>query len=326
MSKFVFKNKGKIIEKTATIKLMSKINFKGKFSMIFPLLFLSRKSNQKINRDFFVKHFIYLFIISVLFFLGCEEIPNNIIDQKLINTTAEIIQAPESFNYSSSDSSFVTSIKLSNSEFIENVWLRIKFYDGSTTIHSQIFMSDEGDLYITGDEFKGDNIYSALIPMSNKFPNGKYVIEYFIQNKNLSSQENSLKIAVHYFNYINSQINLPPSITEVIVPSTASYEQKITLMVKVNDPNGLKDISSVYYELYKPDGSKTVNSQGISQFPLFDDGNTTSNGDATANDGTYSVFLTFPSGQPLGQWRFEFYAKDKGGLISEKFIHYLTLK
>jgi len=305
---------------------MSKLNSKGKFSMIFPLSFLSRKSNPKIKRDFFVKHFIHLFTISLLFILGCEEIPESVIEQKLINTTAEIIQAPDNFNYSSSDSTFVTSIKLSNKEFIDNVWLRIKFYDGSSTIHQQIFMSDEGDFYLTGDKFKGDNIYSALIPMSKKFPSGKYVIEYFAQYKNLYSQESSLKLAVHYFNYTNSQINLPPSITEVIVPSTATYEQKITLMVKVNDPNGLKDISSVYYELYKPDGSKTINTQGISQFPLFDDGNTSSNGDTVANDGTYSVFLTFPSGQPSGQWRFEFYAKDKGGLISEKFIHYLTLK
>ncbi|MDH7606053.1 MAG: hypothetical protein QHH13_14225, partial [Melioribacter sp.] len=271
-----------------------------------------------------MKLFIHLFTISLIFILGCEKISESVIEQELINTTAEIIQAPDNFNYSSSDSTFVTSIKLSNKEFIENVWLRIKFYDGSSTIHQQIFMSDEGDLYLTGDEFKGDNIYSALVPMSKKFPGGKYAIEYFAQYKNLYSQESSLKLAVHYFNYTNSQINLPPSITEVIVPSTASYDQKITLMVKVNDPNGLKDISSVYYELYKPDGSKTVNSQGISQFPLFDDGNTSSNGDAVANDGTYSVFLTFPSGQPSGQWRFEFYVKDKGGLISEKFIHYLT--
>jgi len=302
---------------------MDKTNIKGKFSMIFPLLSFLRISLLKNKKIFSLKYFIRLSAISFLFFSGCDKIPDNVVEQNLMYTTAKIIQAPEDFRYSNLDSAFVTSIKLSNTDLIENVWLAVKYYDGSSTIHQQIFMSDEGDSFLTGDETRGDKIYSAFIPMSKKFPSGKYAIEYFAQYKN---QESSLKLAVHYFNYINSQINLPPSITEAIIPSTATYEQKITLMVKVNDPNGLKDISSVYYELYKPDGSKTVNSQGISQFPLFDDGNISSNGDATANDGTYSVFLTFPAGQPSGQWRFEFYAKDKGGLVSEKFIHFLTLK
>ncbi|MEG8946060.1 hypothetical protein [Rosettibacter firmus] len=265
------------------------------------------------------------FVVLLISILACDEIPDNIVDQKLSNTYVEYIEAPDEFTYFSSDSAFATSIKFKNTNSVDNVWLKVTSLDGSSTIHEQIFMSDEGDLFLSGDKVKGDNIFTALIPMSKNFPSGKYLIEYYLQNKTSYSQDKSLKVAVHSFNYSNTQINLPPVINEIIVPSTATYGQRITLMIKVQDSNGLNDISSVYYELYKPDGTKMVNSQGISQFPLFDDGNTSINGDTVAKDGTYSVFLTFPSGQPAGQWRFEFYAKDKGGLISNKAIHYLIL-
>lgn len=292
--------------------------------MIFPLFFHTRKSYRSANQKFIIKK-ILIASITIMSIISCDEIPSNIIDQKPINLNTEVIDAPDEFYFSNLDSVFVTSIKLNNTDFIEKVWLKVLSYDGSSTIHQQIFMSDEGDIHLSGDKIKGDNIYSALIPMSKKIPSGSYIIEYYVQKKFANTQTNILKYAIHVFNYINSQVNLPPAIIEIVVPSSATYGQRFTLMIKISDPNGLNDISSVYYELYKPDGSKTVNSQGISQFPLFDDGNTSSNGDATANDGIYSVYLTFPSGQPSGQWRFEFYAKDKGGLLSEKAVHYLTL-
>ncbi|MCX7798670.1 MAG: hypothetical protein N2249_08625 [Melioribacter sp.] len=303
---------------------MKKTKVKGKFSMIFPLFFYSIKTDLLFNKINFLK---ILLIITIIFITStaCEEIPNNVIEQKLVNENVEIIEAPDKFYYSNSDSTFITSIKLVNKNQIESVWINVIFYDGSLTAHQKIFMSDKGDFYFTGDKVKDDNIFSAKVSMSKKFPSGKYTIEYYVQKK-ISSSFVLLKYATHSFDYFNSQVNFPPLITEVIVPSFATYGQRITLMIKVNDANGLNDISSVYYELYKPDGTKAENSQGISQFPLFDDGNKTSNGDETANDGIYSVYLTFPYGQPSGEWRFEFYAKDKGGLISEKAVHYLTLK
>ncbi len=304
---------------------MNKLKQESKFSMIFPLLFRIQKLITTLKRVLNMKVKLLTLTFPILI-LACDEIPNYLVEQKINYQIVEFIEAPDSFYYSFPDSSFVTSIKLNNSDNIENLWLKVSYYDGSFIIHHQIFMSDKGDFYLTGDKTKEDNIYSAIIPMSKKFSAGKYLIEYYIQNKTIYSYDDALKVAVHTFNYNNLQINLPPVINELMIPTTVRYEQRIVLKARVADPNGLNDISNVYYELYRPDGSKMINSQGISQFPLFDDGNTQLNGDETARDGIYTVFLTFPAGQPSGQWKFEFYAKDKSNLISDKTIHYLTLR
>ena len=93
-------------------------------------------------------------------------------------------------------------------------------------------------------------------------------------------------------------------------------EKQFSFLSKHADNNGLNDIEFVFYEAYNPDGVKVVNSKGISQFPMFDDGNTQENGDVTSGDGIYSVLLTFPATTQKGTWRFVFYAKDRGGLLS----------
>lgn len=294
--------------------------------MIFPFLFHTSKTIYKSLRNFLVNFIKLLILFLFIGISACEEIPSSTIEQKIVNYRIENIEAPLEFFYSNIDSTFITTIKFTSGESIEKVWLSVKSIDGSSTIIQQIFMSDGGDFIFTGDQTKDDNIYSAFVPMSKNYSSGKYVIEYYVQNKEKFYPENISKRAEHIFTFNNTQQNLPPSIIEVTVPNSVTFEQRIILMAKVADPNGLNDIASVYYELYKPDGTKAVNSQGISQFPLFDDGNSSSNGDLTANDGIYSVFLTFPTGQPTGQWRFEFTAKDKGGLMSDKSIHYVTLK
>ena len=91
--------------------------------------------------------------------------------------------------------------------------------------------------------------------------------------------------------------------------------------VEVSDSNGLQDVEFVFYEAYNPDGIKVVNSQGISQFPMFDDGNTQENGDVTAGDGIFTVVLTFPISAQTGTWRFEFQARDRSKTLSNKIFH-----
>lgn len=292
--------------------------------MIFPFLLNPQSSVQNSKRKSLLKLLKLVFLL-LIFITACEEIPNSTIEQKIINFKAESINAPQEFFYSIADSTFITTIKFSDNESIEKVWLSVRSIDGSSTIIPQIFMSDNGDYYFSGDQTAKDKIYSAIVQMSKNYPSGKYIIEYYVQNSFTYSSENTSKYGSHIFTFSNTQKNLPPSIVEVTLPNSVTFEQRFTIMVKVSDPNGLNDIAAVYYELYKPDGSKAVNSQGISEFPLFDNGFTSYNGDLVANDGIYSVFLTFPSGQSVGQWRFEFTAMDRSGLKSDKSIHFITL-
>ncbi len=54
---------------------------------------------------------------------------------------------------------------------------------------------------------------------------------------------------------------------------------------------------------------------------MFDDGNTSENGDVTEEDGIFTVILTFPASAQKGTWRFEFQARDRSKLLSNKIIH-----
>ena len=77
------------------------------------------------------------------------------------------------------------------------------------------------------------------------------------------------------------------------MPLTINKNVRFSFSLAVSDPNGLSDIKSVYYEVKDPSGNKISNSQGISKFPLFDDGKTSDNSDITGNDGIFSVILNY---------------------------------
>ena len=67
------------------------------------------------------------------------------------------------------------------------------------------------------------------------------------------------------------------------------------------------------------------NSENISKFPMFDDGDTNINGDETAEDGTYTVVLRFPESVETGDWEFRFNAVDKAGQVSNTIINSLKV-
>lgn len=259
----------------------------------------------------------HLFVVSLLtLFVACnEELPSGVIDTSQVNLIVKKIIASGQFSYSQVDSLYKFQVEIDNSDNVLDFWIRLRLSDGSEAFIDQLPLKDDGDLSNSGDNRAGDNIYSALLPMSKQFPSGKYVIEGFVLEKNDPSSE-TRKVFSHYLDYSNESENYPPEIIEIMAPSSGNVNQRITLSVRVSDSNGLNDIAEVYYELYRPDGTQVQNSQGISKFPMFDDGNSSINGDVTADDGVYTVFLTFPEGQPSGQWRFIFGARDRSGTVS----------
>ncbi len=273
-------------------------------------------SNSKIHfslillymKKFAINILSLLFIASAL--ISCDKIPDGIIDYLPAGYKIISIKAPSTFTFSVSDSMITTSVEVQNVQSVRKIWYSVKSVDGTQAIISRLDLYDDGDIQNSGDRILGEKIYSGKFGMSKKYSNGKYQIEYFVEDN--SSPSNIVKVGVQNFSYDNGQTNFTPVLSNLIIPVSVNRGESFTFTIKAEDPNGPSDIASVFYRLYKPDGTLVVNSQGISEFPMFDDGNSTNNGDKTAGDGIYSVILSFPASQPIGVWKFEFQAKDKG--------------
>ena len=167
-----------------------------------------------------------------------------------------------------------------------------------------------------------NNIYEGEFILESQNPNGLYTITFSVTGTN----GNNKKVAESNFNFNNGQDNVPPVISNLMMPDTIQTGQTIIMTVEVADSNGLNDVESVYYEAYDPDGNRVSNSQGIYQFPMFDDGDTAGNGDVTADDGIFTVRLTFPVNAQIGTWRFQFQAKDRANALSNIINHYVLIQ
>jgi 5-hydroxyisourate hydrolase-like protein (transthyretin family) len=270
--------------------------------------------------------FSYLSIITLsLLVFGCDKIQDGIVDTRTIDYKVVSIIAPASYSTTTSDSSITTSVQIQNISTVGNVWCSIESLDETQSIYKRIDMLDDGNKQTDGDQTKGDGIYSCKFVMSKKLSNGKYQIQYFVEDNIRLSPDNLVKIGAQIFIYDNGQTNYPPVISNLILPNSSTRGTSFVFSIKVDDPNGASDVQSVIYRLYKPDGTKMVNSQGISEFPLSDDGNTLVDGDQTANDGIYSMILTIPTSYPAGIWLFEFQAKDKSGVLSNQLTANITV-
>ncbi len=266
-----------------------------------------------------------ILLLAALLFASCEKSPTEIIDQPLVKFIVRGISAPETFTLSEQDSSFVASLKVENTKTVSEIWFDISSADGLTSIASNVKMKDNGNS-LDGDETENDGIFSGKTFIGRQLKSGEYQITFFIEDMINSPPANIHKVGVKYFTIVGGKANSTPVLSNLVMPDTVSIGQKFTFSVKVEDEDGLQDIREVYYELFNPNGEKVVNSKGISQFPLFDDGDTSSNGDETAGDGVYTVFLTIPSGQPTGLWEFKFTAVDKSNAKSNQLSKKVFVK
>lgn len=254
-------------------------------------------------------------MLLALAFLACGKIPEEIVDVKIVNYSVLGITAPSNFSYSQTDSTIVTSVQIANTETVSVVWCKITSLDGTLTKMSQLSMYDDGNLSLNGDENKGDGIYSAKFVMGKLTPIGKYQIQYFIEDNINYAPDNLKKVGTHIFSFSPGQINLPPVISNLIIPVSVNRGESFTFTIKANDPNGLSDIAQVYFKLVRPDNTIVTpglqDDNGSGFFLMHDDGNT-NYGDVQAGDGIFSFKNTFGITSQTGSWKFEFQAKDKG--------------
>ncbi len=257
----------------------------------------------------------YLFGILTLFFLiSCDEIPDEVINSNSFNFSITNVEAPELFIHSQTNSSFVTAIEIDKIELVSEVWLDILSRDGSEEIINNANMKDDGDVQNNGDEVSGDGKYSTKIALGGDLSSGNYEIQFFVKDNFNDEGKNVKKAAVRVFSYDNGQTNFPPEISDLDMPASVVRIQTFNFTLVASDPNGLNDIDAVYFDAFRPDNS------ALGRNLMHDDGNSNF-GDITAGDGIYSFRNFFAATAPIGTWRFEFQARDKNGLLSDKIIH-----
>jgi hypothetical protein len=185
--------------------------------------------------------------------------------------------------------------------------------------NASIILADNGE---NGDVISGDGIFSAQLTadFAKKQPGlFSFRFQAFDQKGNAS---NSLVKVVALFDSNNE----PPVISDLVAPDTLKLNPtqvvKFIVSVKAADPQGLENISRVYFNSYKPpDGEPSVSNP----FYVNDSGNFSQHGDQVAGDGIYSLRLEMPPSTITGDYRFVFEAVDRSNAISNQIEHIVTV-
>ena len=248
-----------------------------------------------------------LFLLIPLILWGCEKSFDNVIDVSNDNYQVTFVTHKDSYDLKNpGDSILTTRIKFTRLSQLGQVFFDVIASDNSVLNPAPIEMFDISD-----------NFFSAQFELKREYPSGKYTLNFTA--KGMNGERRLVATSSFYFN--NGQDNIAPIVSNLIMPDSLQVGETILFTIEASDSNGLSDIEIVFYETFDPNGVQVVNSQGVSQFPMFDDGNTSANGDVTAGDGIYTVVLTFPATALQGDWRFEFQARDRSKLLSNKIIH-----
>jgi len=233
------------------------------------------------------------------------------------DVTFENLTAPTEFIYSSLDPFLRTAIRLSNTYNLQNVWIKIESSDSPFVIIDslQLMRAPNGSpYYIT--------TYYDSLKMSPSYPNGNYNIDYYIKTTTNDKQI----IKTHSFSYIGEGKNTPPEISNPlfyyedenpILRDTLENNKPFIFSIDVVDANGLSDIDSVYTDFYSP------NNPSAFRVLMFDDGDE-AHGDLVAGDGIYSFKNIFQNAQ--GERKFEFWARDRAGDLSNMITHNVVVK
>lgn len=254
---------------------------------------------------------LFFILLLTFIFWGCDEVEEGLIDPNEEIFLVESLAAPTTLKYFGTETKLTTSISFSDSKSILKTWVNIDSQDGTVNVAYRKEMAKSGE-----------NEYSISIPMEEDMPSLTYTIDYYFQ----TAIQAEKKIASHNFEYDNNQNNVAPVLSDPDIPDQINRDENFSFSVRVADENGYDDVNKVFYELFRPNGDQIKNSEGIEEFPMFDDGDTAKNGDLIAGDSIYTVLLMFPSSAESGSWKFELKADDRNGALSNTITHNLVVK
>lgn len=257
-----------------------------------------------------MKKLLLLFLLLAVYY-GCEKKFDSPVETKQAVYQVKEVSDFDSFTHTLTDSIIYPSIEFTSSTDINKVWIEILSPEDENISSKTIYL-DNGKT--------NPNVFSTLVTMKNQYINGMYSINYFVEDKTGTTK----KVASQTFLFDNGKSNIAPEILSVSAPDTIEVVDvalAFTINVTVIDSNGIKDISEVYFTTVKPDQTSSG-----SRTSLFDDGNYKDNGDAVAGDGIFSRALSIDPTNQKGTYRFDFEAKDRGGLVSQVVRKYIVVK
>ncbi len=274
---------------------------------------------------------IFWFSSGVILFLvitlsGCDKSFDEVVDSPSANYQVLGSSSFNSFTYVVGDSTITIYLALNSSENIKTVYADIISSDGRKLNNSPLKLLDNGNS-ANGDLTAGDNRFTNRFALRQQNPIGVYKINFYVTD-NFGSTNLA---AVQQFTYDNGQDNIAPVISNAIIdPDTAVVNDTTVIFcsVNVNDSNGMGDIEQVYFIVYRPDG--TTNN---AKLDLLDDGSCCPipptnqvSGDITADDGIFSRIIQVDQNNVKGTYRFEFQARDRGGLLSNVINHFVLIQ
>lgn len=254
------------------------------------------------------------FLLIPLLIWGCEKAYDNLID-----TSTENFQVSNVIFIDHSPP-VVYDLKTPADSLLK---LRINFTEESVVNKTffDVYASDNSRLNSSPIEMQKvtENIFENQFILKREYPIGNYTVRFSASG--LDGKNKQVAVASFYFN--NGQDNLPPEISNLVIPDTISKGAFFNFSIMVSDSNGLNDIrkeDGVFFNLFRPDTSIVQ----AGPFYMHDDGDAVF-GDEIAGDGIFSfrnLFLQDTTTQ-VGNWRFVFQARDLSGLGSNIIEHYL---
>jgi len=258
----------------------------------------------------YVMRIAFLLLIP-LFVWGCEQTYDNVIDTSTQNyQVSSIVGVKDTIDLKiPGDSLLSPRVIFSSGSEVGSVYFNVIASDFTQLNSSPIKMTEVAN-----------NIFEGGFILKSQNPNGVYTVTFSVTGLDGENKQ----VAVSNFNFNNGQDNNPPVISNAVVdPDTVVVTQPTVIFtsVEATDTNGSNDILQVYFTVYRPDG--TTNGAKIQ---MFDDGNTSENGDVAAGDGIYSRLIQVDQSNQKGTYRFEFQAEDRAGALSNILNHYVLIQ
>jgi len=190
-----------------------------------------------------------------------------------------------------------------------------------------ISMGNDGNVSENGDVFANDSIFS--FKMDSSFAAGKigdYKMKFVAEDE---FGDKSLELIKDLFIENKTGNILSVSVPDSIALPAQGFTTAL-VTAKVNDPQGLMDVDSVYFNSIKPDGSP-ANGNPFSMvdngLPFNIDGNPLIEaGDKVEGDGIYSLSVFVFNNNLPGTYQFTFYMRDKVGNLTAAIVDSIEVK
>ena len=258
--------------------------------------------------------------------LSCEKEKNGIVDSNLsppfISSEYLIIQT---LDLDTTTGYAVTRLQNGSFRISDSIIAQISDDYGLQNINQVVYRvyPPGSDNYIVSGSLNRIDTFSTSLTYANTFSFtinraeiGAYKIEVFAQDlSGLTS--NCLQVSL-----VITRRNSAPRLSNLSAPDTlirpTSGYRLVFFTVTASDSDGLEDIERVYF--------RSLNATDPNyQYPLFDDGDVSADGDSVAGDGRFSQIIPINKSATLGTKLFRFYVLDRSHVLGDSLDHYITI-